>query len=238
MSAIENPLSLLSFDQPESVKAYPIVPSYATANKIPVPLVDGITSSLSLDAVLPNSFRLTPPPSYRESSFSAGTDPGRNTQGLPIIHIINKQPLPRSQWVRTPETGNPVSDLKPLLSIGVNWQKIIIVLFIICLILFIIFIVGLLCKDSKRCNGATALGTSRSRSKMLAPQLETPKVETANTPAVSPHMSGFSRLLRPGPQVQASSLQREPKPLTEPETPSRGPILESVTESPEEEQTF
>lgn len=246
MSAIENPLSLLSFDQPLSIVAVPIVPSYATANKIPVPLADGIASSFkSPNAVLPNSLAsivsngMTPPPSYRESSlYAAGSDPGVNAQGLPIIHILSKQPLPRSQWVGTSHVASPpISDLKPFLSEGVSWKKILIVLLIIFLVVVIILVIRLLYKDSKRCEKATTLGTSRNKSKLLG----TAKTETSATtgstaastssiPGVSifsakntagPSRSeGFSRLLRPGPQVQSSN----------------GPLT-PIVEKPEEENS-
>jgi hypothetical protein len=73
MSTIENPLSLLSFDSPSSVTPLPIVPSYATANRIPVPIVNGIASSFkspNLDVshhLSMHSTGVTPPPSYGES---------------------------------------------------------------------------------------------------------------------------------------------------------------------------
>ena len=239
MSAIENPLSLLSFDQPSSIAAVPIVPSYATANKIPVPLVDGIASSFkSPNVALPNSLAsivnngMTPPPSYHESSlYAAGGDPGLNAQGLPIIHILSKQPLPRSQWVGTSHVSSlPITDLKPFLSDGVNWKKIVIVLLIILMVFFIIFVLHLLWRDSKRCNKATTLGTSRNKSK-LSGKVETsaaavtsgssllhggpPFSGTTTSPITglagsSTKTAGFSRLLRPGPQVQASSAPRPP----------------------------
>jgi hypothetical protein len=254
MSAIENPLSLLSFDQPSSIVAVPIVPSYATANKIPVPLGDGITSSFkSPNAVLPNSLAsivsngMTPPPSYRESSlYAAGSDPNVNAQGLPIIHILSKQPLPRSQWVGTSHVASPpISDLKPFLSEGVSWKKILIVLLIIFLVVVIILGIHLLYRDSKRCDKATTLGTSRNKSKLLG----TAKTETSATTGsslfpigstatssssipgasifstkntVGPSRSeGFSRLLRPGPQVQSST----------------GPLT-PIVEKPEEENSL
>ena len=268
MSAIENPLSLLSFDQPSSIIAVPSVPSYATANKIPVPLADGIASSFqSPNAVPPNSLAsiisngMTPPPSYRESSlYAAGSDPGVNAQGLPIIHILSKQPLPRSQWVGTSHVAShPISDLKPFLSEGINWKKILIVVLIIFLLFFIIFVIRLVYKDSKRCAKATTLGTSLNKSKLPV----TAKTETSGSPTPrdsalsggvpattgsSPfptgstaastssmpgpsifsakntggpsRSEGFSRLLRPGPQVQSSS----------------GPLT-PIVEKPEEENS-
>ena len=250
MSAIENPLSLLSFDQPSSIVAVPIVPSYATANKIPVPLVDGIASSFkSPNVALPNSLAsivsngMTPPPSYRESSlYAAGGDPGLNPQGLPIIHILSKQPLPRSQWVGTSHVASPpITDLKPFLSEGINWKKIVIVLLIILMVFFIVFVLHLLWRDSKRCNKATTLGTSRNKSKLPgAAKVETSAtsvgtgsslLHTGSTSSMtnlsdfSAKTAGFSRLLRPGPQVQASGVPLLPRGMT------------PIVEKPEQEES-
>jgi hypothetical protein len=207
MSAIENPLSLLSFDSPSSVTPHPIVPSYATANRIPVPLVNGIASSFKSPNIdishTRSSIRssgVTPPPSYGEfRMYSPNNKLSVHTKGVSSIPNLNTQPIP---------------DLKPFLSGSINWKKIVFVLFIVFMVLFIIYIIMLLCKDSKRCHKATSSGLSRSKDKSKLYEGAAPV--TKSIEHVQQHgytmrndskgSGGFSRLLRPGPQGSLDPL--------------------------------
>ena len=202
MSVTENPTSLLSFDQVPSVEGVPSFRGYVTPSSIPISLPSAVLPSFqSVPTSLPTSSSraLISPPSYRDSNLYGGKQLSSNVSlaGLPIIHILNQQALPRSQWVGS---GNTIPQIPGQQPEGITVHKVLMIIAIIIVILIVIWVVSLFFKDSKRGQKAITGGSKIQKSaSSTTPLPASKKVEPEPSP--SKPVGAFSRLLRPTTQT-------------------------------------
>ena len=202
MSVTETPTSLLSFDQTPSIEGLPSFKGYVTPSSMPLSLPSAVpTSFQSVPTSLPTSSSraLMSPPSYRDSNLYGGNQTNSNASlaGLPIIHILNQQALPRSQWVGSGNTIPPIPGQNPE---GITVHKVFMIIAIIIVILIVIWVVSLFFKDSKRGQKTTS-GASKIQKPTPSPtpSLSSKKVEPEPFPPKP--VGAFSRLLRPTVQT-------------------------------------
>jgi hypothetical protein len=202
MSVTENPMSLLSFDQNPSVEGFPNFKGYVTPSNMPISLPSAIpTSFQSVPTSLPTSSSraLFSPPSYRDSNLYGGKQVSSNVAlaGLPIIHILNQQALPRSQWVGS---GNTIPQIPGPEPEGLTVHKVLMIIAIIIVILIVIWVVSLFFKDAKRGQKATTGGSKIQKpASSTTPLTSLTKVEPEPSPPKP--VGAFSRLLRPTVQT-------------------------------------
>jgi hypothetical protein len=201
MSVTENPTSLLSFDQTPSFEGVPNFKGYVTPSSMPISLPSAIPTSFQpVPTSLPTSSRaLMFPPSYRDSNLYGGKQLSSNASlaGLPIIHILNQQALPRSQWVGSGDTVPQIPGQTPE---GITVHKVLMIIAIIIVILIVIWVVSLFFKDSKRGQKAITGGSKIQKPASSTTPLPAPK-KVEPEPSPSKPVGAFSRLLRPTAQT-------------------------------------
>ena len=206
MSVTENPTSLLSFDQTSNVESVPNFKSYVTPSNMPLSLPSAIATSFqSIPTSLPTSSSrvLISSPSYRDSNLYGGKQLSSNVSlaGLPIIHILNQQPLPRSQWVGS---GNTVPQIPGQDPEGITVHKVLMIIAIIIVILIVIWVVSLFFKDSKRGQKAVT-GASKIQKPTSSPTSSPALPKVGPEPSPPKRVEAFSRLLRPTAQTGATT---------------------------------